>query len=275
MKWFKHFSDMHEGETINELFDQMGHKGLSFFLLQELCCEKLEKNKDQSITEADCLFRFPVRNVRQKLRLSAGNLSELLRICATKGQLSYNFDGNILEIKMPILLYLLDSDSKKARHERAKAATQSRLDIDKEREEELDKDKELQKPKKGSIEPAANLPDLAPKKTNQFISKYCQLFKNRYGSNPVISQKIAGIAKRISTTLGEEKAVFYLEAFFAMPDANLVKNKHPLTQFEFKLNEITVFANSGKFTTQSEANNMDKKVVAVQTSNAFKEGHNF
>ena len=109
MKWFKHYSDMHEGRTIGSLMDEMGHMGLCFFLLQELCAEKLERPEEsgKTLEEADCLFSFPVRNVRQKLRISLTNLQRLLDICAANGQLSYEFSGKNLEIKMPILLDFL------------------------------------------------------------------------------------------------------------------------------------------------------------------------
>lgn len=111
--------------------------------------------------------------------------------------------------------------------------------------------------KKGSSEPSENLPDLSANKTKQFISKYCELFKIKYGSSPVINGKISGIAKRLSESLGEEKSKLYLEAFFAMPDSLLTKNRHPLAQLEFKLNEVTVFANSGAFVTSRQAQQQD------------------
>ncbi len=126
--------------------------------------------------------------------------------------------------------------------------------------------------KQAPAEASENLPDLSVKKTNQFISKYCELFKAKHGSNPVINGKTSGIAKRLSQSLGEEKANFYLEAFFAMPDALLFKNKHPLAQFEFKLNEITVFANSGKFTTYKQANQQDHTATVQSQIDRIKAG---
>lgn len=126
--------------------------------------------------------------------------------------------------------------------------------------------------KTGSSEPRQNPSDSAPNKTKQFISKYCDLFKSRYGSNPVINGKTSGIAKRLSESLGQEKSDFYLEAFFAMPDSLLTKNKHPLSQFEFKLNEITVFANSGKFTTYKQAQQHDQQVNVQSQIDRIKNG---
>lgn len=102
------------------------------------------------------------------------------------------------------------------------------------------------------------------KKANAFIARYCENFKFRYGSNPEIGGKESGIAKRVSKTLSEEKIRLYLDAFFQMPDAYVVKAKHPVYLFEAKLNEVTVFANSGQFTTMKQARQVDE---AVNTQN--------
>jgi hypothetical protein len=45
-----------------------------------------------------------------------------------------------------------------------------------------------------------------------------------------------------------------------MPDAWLVKVKHPLAALETKLNEIVVFAESGQFTTQRQVRDADNSV---------------
>ena len=103
MKWFKHFSDSHRGQSIQDLLDQLGHTGLCYYVLVEMCAEKLEK-EDNGLTEVDCSFSFHTRIVRQNLRISATNLRRLLDVCATNGLLSFEFSGNTLEIKMPILL---------------------------------------------------------------------------------------------------------------------------------------------------------------------------
>lgn len=250
MRWFKHYSDMHEGRTIGELMEKMGHTGLCFFLLQELCAEKLEKpeNSDEKLTDAACSFTFRERNVRQKLRISAANLRQLLAICAANGQLSYAFRDELLEIKMPILLDLLTSDSKKARSRRDDVATKPRLD--------KEEDKDVEKIKKKISKKTKSVPTESPK-ANAFVAKYCSLFKARWGENPVITKKDAGIASRLSMTLSPEKHDLYLEAYFSMPDAWLAKIKHPLAAFESKLNEVVVYAGSGTFTTNRQANQAD------------------
>lgn len=94
-------------------------------------------------------------------------------------------------------------------------------------------------------------------KTKSFIAGYCERFKFKYRTNPEIQGKTAGLAKTIAKDLSAEKMDLYLDAFFAMPDAMLVKAKHPLSLFQLKLNEIVVFANTGNFTTQRQAHQAD------------------
>lgn len=274
MKWFKHYSDMHRGRSINDLLDQLGHTGLCFFLLQEMCAEKLEKD-DQGLTEADCSWTFHTRIVRQNLRISPVNLVRLLDACAMNGLLSFEFSGSSLTISMPILLNLLERNTKRARKTRTTSAQKSPLDKDIDKEEERDKEKELQisktKRTKQAQEPAIAIAQ-PPSKSNFFIAKYCTLFKNKYGSNPEIDGRTAGIALRVSKNLTEEKINLYLEAFFKMPDSGLVKSKHPLNFFEMKLNEVVVFANSGAFTTQTQARQMDQSASTFDMLQQIREG---
>lgn len=135
--------------------------------------------------------------------------------------------------------------------------------------------KNTRKPKTKAKNPSENLPDLSAPKANEFISLYCEAFKAKHNASAEIDGKSAGIAKRIIKTLSREKWVPYLRAFFTMPDAILHKNKHPLNQFELKLQEIAVFAQTASFTTQSQAYNQDKKVQGAQVSQAIQKGENF
>jgi hypothetical protein len=134
---------MHRGRSINALLDEHGHMGLCFFLLQEMCAEKLEKpaEGDPELSESDCVFNFHRRVVQQNLRLRPAAVERLLDSCQTSGLLSFVLDGNQIQISMPILLNLLDRDSKRARHTRAKNAAPNGIDIDTDKEE--DKDTEL------------------------------------------------------------------------------------------------------------------------------------
>jgi hypothetical protein len=93
------------------------------------------------------------------------------------------------------------------------------------------------------------------------VRAYCDRFKLRWGENPQILGKDAGIAKRLAKDLGQDRFEFLLDAFFQMPDAWLVKVKHPLAAFETKLNEVVVFAESGQFHTQRQAREADSSAT--------------
>lgn len=96
-----------------------------------------------------------------------------------------------------------------------------------------------------------------PTKANAFVRMYCDAFKTRWGDNPQILGKDAGIAKRLAKDLSEDRFAYLLDAYFQMPDAWLVKTKHPLGAFETKLNEIVIFAEQGNFTTTQQARQAD------------------
>lgn len=96
-------------------------------------------------------------------------------------------------------------------------------------------------------------------KTSGFIAAYCERFFDRYGTNPHIDGKTAGIAKRLAKNMGEDRAIRLLDAFFQIPDAELVKAKHPLVKLELKLQEVVVFADSGAFTPRAQAADVDRE----------------
>lgn len=109
-------------------------------------------------------------------------------------------------------------------------------------------------------------------KPQAFIARYCELFKLRWGVNPMIQKKDAGIVGRLSRVMGQERFETLLEAYFSMPDAWIVKAKHPLGVFETKLNEISVFAETGNFTTSREVRNADDMAANMQLLKKIEEG---
>lgn len=106
--------------------------------------------------------------------------------------------------------------------------------------------------------PIESLPSDVGIKSKAFIQKYCDLWAltHREGFPPITGQD-AGVAKRLMKTLTVDDAHIYLEAYFSMPDAWLVKSKHPLPIFETRLKEVAVYARSGAFTTKRQASQQD------------------
>lgn len=109
-------------------------------------------------------------------------------------------------------------------------------------------------------------------KANAYVAAYCSRFKNRWGHNPEILGKESGIIKRLSKNLSLEKFEIYLDAYFDMPDAFLAKAKHPIGMFETKLNEITVYASTGNFTTNRQVRQADDFASNMILLNEIREG---
>lgn len=110
------------------------------------------------------------------------------------------------------------------------------------------------------------------KKCQFLIRTYCHYFKLKHGTTPHITGKDSGIAKRIANDLSEDKIDMYLNAFFSLPEGKLFKAKHPLSMFEFHKNEIVHFANSGKFTTNTQANHLDQSANSLSMLQQVREG---
>lgn len=137
MKWLKVMSDTHRGRSMQFLLDAMGHKGLCYYFLIEMCAEKLEKNEQGVVTEKDCEFYFHSRVISSALRLSDANVSLLLRHCEDLGLCEARRNGSEIFIKMPMLLNLLERNYKKSTKSVPKYATKSPLDVDKDKEEDV------------------------------------------------------------------------------------------------------------------------------------------
>lgn len=109
---------------MQSLINQLGLEGLArYWILVEICAEKLSKEKDEEYTEAHCVFRFDQRYMRDTLRThQLSRLSMFLRCVADVGLMSFSCEDNVIVISMPKLLEYLDRDSKRARTKRAPSA---------------------------------------------------------------------------------------------------------------------------------------------------------
>jgi hypothetical protein len=141
MRWFKHFTDNHRGRTVQTLLDKVGHDGVVlYYILMELCAEKLEKQAGRNLTEDDCRFTFSRRTIENQVRCKWVRIEKGLTCIALAGILRWSRDGEDIEIKMPILLDLLDRDLKGTRSRRARDAQKPRLESESELESEPDKE---------------------------------------------------------------------------------------------------------------------------------------
>lgn len=90
-----------------------------------------------------------------------------------------------------------------------------------------------------------------------FIARYCEVYKAKYSTNPVIDGRASGVAKRVTGAIGENRAIELIEAFLEMSDQWFVKKKHDLFTFEQNLNGIELFAKTGKQITNNQAQQIE------------------
>lgn len=94
-----------------------------YWVLVELCAEKMIKNKEEEYTEEHCRFEFDARYLRDTLGLhQTSTVSMYLRCYADVGLMSVECSDDVCSIYMPKLLECMDRDAKRARAERDPAA---------------------------------------------------------------------------------------------------------------------------------------------------------
>jgi hypothetical protein len=149
MKFFKHFCDAHQGRSMTALMNEFGLEGYAaYFILIEMCAEKLEKPENGELTADHCNFIFNERVVREKLRMRSTKVELFLNYCSSLDLLLFTKVKDEFNFSIPNLLKYLDRDSKRARSVRALSAPKIKI-------EDKDKDKEITSQKR------ATLPELA------------------------------------------------------------------------------------------------------------------
>lgn len=137
MKFFKHFTDAHRGTSMQAILNKMGHKGHSaWWILVELCAEKMEKRRDEEFTEEHCKFVFDERFLRDSLRLSGANVAAYLHQYATMALLRCDLVKGEWHLEMPKLLESMDRDTKRTRPGRGQDAPKIKIEIKIEDKEE-------------------------------------------------------------------------------------------------------------------------------------------
>lgn len=116
-----------------------------------------------------------------------------------------------------------------------------------------------------SCTPSVPVPSLKlGTETKEVISRYCENWKSKYGSNPDIGGKERGILKTLTKDLGRTRALTLVDAYFAMPDAWLTQRRHDLGTFRIKLTEVGHFADTGSFITRSKVREIDENLHHAQ-----------
>lgn len=138
MKYFRHFSNASSSLKIQKVLDQMGLEGYAqYFLLLELLNEKF----DGKNTKIELHFNEISAKVRIKF---SKKLETFVQKLADFSLLSYQLSGKVYEIDCPMLLELMDKDSKYNRKKRSPDDQDATLEgeVNKDRDLKLDLNKE-------------------------------------------------------------------------------------------------------------------------------------
>jgi hypothetical protein len=84
-----------------------------------------------------------------------------------------------------------------------------------------------------------------------FIKAYCDAYKARYGSSPIIVGKQAGLVQNLLKAIPLEKAVDLVRAYLAMDDSWFLTKHHDLETFQANLNKISSYLEQGPLKTKS------------------------
>lgn len=144
---------------MQSLMNEWGLEGYAaYFILMEMCGKKLERRKDEPLTDDHFRFVFNERLLREKLRMRSHKLCEFLSSCiklglfdaswnmnrsSTEVPLKFNFSSTLVQLPstkdeyefsfyVPKLLECLDRDSKRPRSDRAPTAPKKKSKIKKE-----------------------------------------------------------------------------------------------------------------------------------------------
>lgn len=257
--YFRHDFKAHESPDIQLIVEKFGVHGYYFyFVLAERCAELISDGHEFPLT-------FYEGSLRKSLKVSKKNLRSFLEFSEEFLGISSETSGKLLRISWPKLLKYIGSYSKKTPNKiKEKEIKGNKIKLN-EIKKESDKSDSAPLESVPKNEAKKNIQKNVDKKNSDgnlkaqaFIKTYCELFKQRWKVNPVIRGKQSGLAKHLSAEMSLERFEFLLKAFFAMPDAWNVKNKHPLELFVSKLNEIVVYAELGDFQTQAKSKQNDQ-----------------
>ncbi len=202
MKFFKHFTDAHQGRSMQALMNKFGLEGYAaFFILTEICASKLEKEPNQKFTEEHLKFTFNERIVREKLRMRSTKVELFLNYCSTLDLLQFTKDQDEINFYFPKLLESLDRDTKRARTVRATAAPKIKKKI-KKKIVEVEETQTAQtaapissEKKKREIIKIKNAQELV----NTFSEEFLAQLRETYGDH-FVGQEIPQMALKIIAT---------------------------------------------------------------------------
>lgn len=136
MKFFKHFCDAHRGQSLKKVRRNLGVSGIGmFWIVVEICAEKMEKLPEEEFNEAHCHFEFERHYFCHELGIKPKRLENVLRTFLECSLFVPECSDNIIKIYFPKLLDSLDRNTYRAR--RATVAKPPKIkSIDKEEDKD-------------------------------------------------------------------------------------------------------------------------------------------
>ncbi len=118
--------------------------------------------------------------------------------------------------------------------------------------------KEIKNLKKGTRIPSDAVP------VKEFIALYCEVYNQRYSCNPLITGRVAGIAKRLVNDLGLPEATKLIRGYLEIGmDPWITSSKHSLTVLENNIDAVNVYCKTGKYLTRQDAQQRERKLLSL------------
>lgn len=90
---------------------------------------------------------------------------------------------------------------------------------------------------------------------HDFIGRFCELYKARFGTNPVPN---AAAAKAIVKALGLDEAVRLAEVYLAMKDSWFITKGYDLECLRSNLTKVKIAADTGRVASQGQAKQSER-----------------
>lgn len=94
----------------------------------------------------------------------------------------------------------------------------------------------VEKPKTVKLEEAMKI----------FVAAYCNAFKEKYGTRPVLDGASIAEAKRIVKGVGLERSTMLVQAYLQMDDPKYLSKCHDLLSLRMDLNRVSVALDKGR-----------------------------
>lgn len=252
MKWFKHFTDNHRGRAVRLGFKEFGWAAYAIYPIIEMCAEKLEKFNDRDLSESDCVFAFERSWICSAVSLKPFTVRSVLTHYQLAGWLAFSESDLEIEIKMPMLLDLLESDQKRSRLRRVQAARSSRLEQNRIEESRIELEQRGKVVTKTARKPSAT----APAGANFVVAAYFEAFNRRYGAAPARAPKAIGQLGKLANDFGKDRAIALVEAYLEMPDSWYLTKRHDVGTLVENLNAVSQYLDTGRMITRKDIQNM-------------------